>query len=223
VSRRIGPLVVAIAIDTLGAGIFAPLSLLYFVRVADLPLQTVGALATAGAVLSLPVPLLAGHLADRFPPRNVVIAGQLIQAAGFLGYLVARDVVAIFVVIGIVAVGQRMFWSSFFTLVAALPAEGGDERERDRRYAIVGMTQAAGFGLGALVAGVLLALSSSAAYQALAAVNAATFLVSVGLLLPRASAWPASGPIRSRAIAGCSATGPTWRSPPRTRRSRSAT
>ena len=182
-SRRIVPLVVAIAIDTLGAGLFAPLSLLYFVGVADLPLQTVGALATAGAVLSLPVPLLAGHLADRFPPRNVVIAGQLIQAAGFLGYLVARDVVAIFVVIGIVAVGQRVFWSSFFTLVAALPAEGGDERERDRRYAIVGMTQAAGFGLGALVAGVLLALSSTAAYQALAAVNAATFLVSVGLLL----------------------------------------
>ena len=115
-SRRNVPLVLAIAIDTLGAGIFAPLSLLYFVRVADLSLLAVGALATAGAVVSLPVPLLAGHLADRFSPRNVVIAGQLIQAAGFLGYLVARDVVAIFVVIGIVAVGQRMFWSSFFAL-----------------------------------------------------------------------------------------------------------
>jgi|1185.fasta_scaffold235545_4 hypothetical protein len=57
-SRRNAPLVLAIAIDTLGAGIFAPLSLLYFVRVADLSVQTVGALATAGAVLSLPVPML---------------------------------------------------------------------------------------------------------------------------------------------------------------------
>jgi MFS family permease len=182
-SRLSVPLVLAIGIDALGAGIFAPLSLLYFVRVADLPLSTVGALATAGAVVSLPVPLLAGHLADRFGPRGVVIAGQLIQAGGFCGYLAARDVVAIFAAIGVVAVGQRLFWSSFFTLVAALPVEGGDERERDRRYAIVGMTQAAGLGVGALVAGALLAASSTAAYQALAGINAATFLVSAGLLL----------------------------------------
>lgn len=197
------PLVLAVAIDTLGAGIFAPLSLLYFVRVADLELQTVGALATAGAVLSLPVPLITGYLADRFGPRDVVCAGQVIQAAGFAGYLLARDAVPIFGVIGLVAVGQRVFWSSFFTLVAALPLTGGDQRERDRRYALVGMTQAAGYGIGALVAGALLALSSTAAYNALAAVNAVTFLVSAALLLLLpAAARPAAGAETPGVLAG---------------------
>jgi Major Facilitator Superfamily len=51
------------------------------------------------------------------------------------------------------------------------------------RYAIVGMAQSAGYGLGALAAGGLLAVSSTSAYQALAAANAATFVVSAGLLL----------------------------------------
>jgi MFS family permease len=176
-------IVPAIGIATLGTGLFVPVSLLFFTRVADLGLQTVGVLTTAGAVASLPVPFVAGHLTDRVGPRLMTVLGQALQAIGFGGFLVARDPVAVLAVIACVAIGQRVFWSSFFALVAAVPVEGNDGRVRDRRYAIVGMAQAAGFGVGALLAGGLLAASSTSAYLVLAAVNCVTFAVSGVLLL----------------------------------------
>ncbi|MGL5830391.1 MAG: MFS transporter, partial [Angustibacter sp.] len=173
----------AVGVDMLGTGLFVPVSLLYFTRVAGLDLPTVGALTTAGSWVSLPVPLLAGHLVDRWQPRGVAIVGQLLQAAGFLGFLVAREPAAVLAVVALVAVGQRVFWSSLFTLVAQLPANDTDSRLRDRRYALVAMAQAAGYGTGALLAGVLLGVSSVTVYQALAGVNAATFVASAALLL----------------------------------------
>ena len=112
---------VAVAIDAVGSGVFLPISLLFFTRVSDLSLPLVGTLTTVGTLVSLPVPVLIGHLADRHRPRDLVIAGQVLQAAGFAGYLLARDPVAVCLVIAIVAVGQRVFWSSFFTMIAALP------------------------------------------------------------------------------------------------------
>lgn len=181
--RRLLPLLLALGIDTLGTGVFVPISLLFFTRVADLPLTMVGALTSVGALASLPVPLLAGWLADRYGPRPVVIAGQLLQGAGFAGYLIARDPGEVFAVIAVVAIGQRLFWSTFFTLVAALPVEAGDGRVRDRRYALVGMVQSAGFGAGALVAGAVLAFSSTSGYLALAAVNAASYLIAAAAIL----------------------------------------
>lgn len=177
------PLILAAAVDALGTGTFIPVSLLFFTTVAHLSLTTVGVLTTAGALASLPVPALAGALADRYRPRDVVLAGQVVQAAGFAAYLVARSPVAVFLAIALVAVGQRLFWSTFFTMVAALPVSGvGGDRVRDRRFAVVGMVQAAGYGGGALVAAGLLAFARPDGYLWLAVANAGTFLVSAALL-----------------------------------------
>jgi MFS family permease len=181
--RLLVSIVLAIVVDTFGTGVFVPVSLLFFTRVAGMSLSQVGVITSVAAATSLVVPVLVGRLADRFRPRSFVVTGQVLQACGFLGYLVARAPAAVFVVIALVAVGQRVFWSSFFTLVAALPVDGTDERVRDRRYAIVGMAQSAGFGVGALVAGALLVSPTDRAYLTLAALNAATFAASALLLI----------------------------------------
>ncbi|MEZ0493647.1 MFS transporter [Kineococcus sp. TBRC 1896] len=181
--RPLLSLVMAVGVATVGTGLFIPVSLLFFTRVSDVPLTTIGALTSAGAVLSLPVPVLAGWWADRHGARAVVVAGQLVQAVGFAGYLVARDPVPVFAAIAAVAVGQRLFWSSFFTLVADLPVPREAGRTRDRRYAVIGMVQAGGLGAGALLAGLLLASSSTTVYLGLAAANTAIYVFSALLLL----------------------------------------
>ena len=87
-SRR--ALLVALAIDNFGSGLFLPLALIYVTRVVGLPLGVAGSTVALGTAIGLLVPPLAGRLVDRIGPRPVVIAAQLLQAAGALGYLFAR-------------------------------------------------------------------------------------------------------------------------------------
>ncbi|MEO3886847.1 hypothetical protein [Nonomuraea sp. B5E05] len=82
--RRRWPLLVAVAIDALGTGLYLPLSLLYFLEVTDLDLATIGVLVSVTTALTLPVPIVVGRLVDRFGPRLVVAGGQALQGFGFL-------------------------------------------------------------------------------------------------------------------------------------------
>jgi MFS family permease len=176
-------LLVAMAVDTVGSGLFLPISLLYFTAVSHLALATVGLLASAGALATLPVPLAAGALVDRYGARAVVLAGQLLQGLGFLAYLVVRGPAEVLLAILVVAVGQRAFWSSFFTMVAALPADSTTPgAPQERRFALVSVMQAAGYGVGALIGG-LLAAAGTGAYRAVTLADGLTFLVSIALIV----------------------------------------
>lgn len=176
-------LLVALAVDTVGSGLFLPISLLYFTTVSHLSLSTVGLLASAGALATLPVPLLAGALVDRYGARAVVLGGQALQGLGFLAYLVVHGPVQVLLAILVVAVGQRAFWSSFFTMVAALPADSTTPgAPQERRFALVSVMQAAGYGAGALIGG-LLAAAGTGAYRVVTLADGVTFLVSILLIV----------------------------------------
>jgi MFS family permease len=177
------PLVAALAVDMLGSGLFMPISLLYFTAVTDMPLTTVGLLLSAATIATLPLPVLIGYLADRWNPRDLVLIAQVIQAVGFASYIWVSGPASLLVAVVIVAVGQRVFWSSFFTVVAGLAEAGEDDRLNDQRFALTGMVQAAGMGLGALVGGLALVDASVSTYRLVVLVNAATFGVSAILML----------------------------------------
>ncbi|GGM86988.1 MFS transporter [Dactylosporangium sucinum] len=176
------PLVVALAVDMIGSGLFMPISLLYFTAVTHIPLTTVGLLMSAATLATLPLPVLIGYLADRWNPRDLVLVAQVLQAAGFAMYRWVDGPIAILAVVVVVAVGQRVFWSSFFTLVAGLAEPGEERRLNDQRFALVGMVQAAGTGLGALVGGLVLVDASVSTYRLVALANAVSFAVSALLL-----------------------------------------
>lgn len=77
----------AAVIDSLGSGLFLPFAVLYFLRTSPLPLATVGAglsAAAAGVIVLVPV---AGLAVDRFGAGRCVVAANLLQATGFVGYL----------------------------------------------------------------------------------------------------------------------------------------
>ena len=166
--------------------------------------RSVGLLMSVATVATFPLPVLIGYLADRWNPRDLVLVAQVIQAVGFIAYGWVRGPISVLVVVVIVAVGQRVFWSSFFTVVAGLASPGEEDRLSDQRFALTGMVQAAGTGLGALIGGLALVDASVSTYRLVVFVDAATFAASALLLLlvPRGRRRPAAETERPAAESG---------------------
>ncbi|WNE94202.1 MFS transporter [Streptomyces luomodiensis] len=172
----------ALAVDAIGTGLYLPLSMVYFLAVTDLSEAGAGLLLTAATACSLLLPLLVGRLVDRIGPRPVVIAGQLLQAAGFFLYLGVSGAVSLFLAALVEAVGLRVYWSSVFALIA----EQADGEAKDEWFARAGMIRAAGTGAGTVLAGGLLALASQHAYRGMVLADAISFVVAaaaVGLFV----------------------------------------
>ena len=193
-------LVAALTVDSVGNGLFAPLSLVYFVRLTDVPLAVVGVLLTVANLVTLPPPVWAGALADRFGPRPLVVGAEAAMALGFLAYAEVTGPVGILAAAMLVAAGVRVFWCTIFTLVADY-ADGrpGGSVGVDTWYAISNAARTAGLALGGLATGIVVADGSAAGYRAVAH-GAAVFLalaavlVAVGVRAPhRASG--ADGPV----------------------------
>src|SRR5581483_7056006 len=139
--------VVATFIDFLGTGLFLPFSLLYFTRAVGLPLPTVGLALSIATIITIPMVPVTGMLVDHFGAKRVVLTSQILQGAGFLGYLVVHNAAMIVGMALLVAVGQSLFWSAYFTLVAQIAAQN----ERDRWYGLAAATRNIGLGVGGLL------------------------------------------------------------------------
>ncbi len=176
--RGHGAFVVAFLIDAFGTGLYAPFSLLYFHTVVGLPIPAIGGALTVATVATLPLTPLTGTLAARVGARRLVVASQLLQALGFLGYLAVRDLPALLGTAVLVTAGARMFYAASTTLIA----EVAGSAERDRWYGFVGATQNVGLGVGALLAGVVVAVNGAVGYRVLIAANAFSFIAAAALL-----------------------------------------
>jgi MFS family permease len=174
------PLLAGLAIDSFGGGCAGPLLLLYFNKVAGIPLGTAGLMLTVATLFSIAAPAAVGVVIDRVGPRNIVIAAQFAQGVAFTGFFFGRSLWLLFLCSLITTTGQRVFWSGIFSLLADV----ADEGERDKWFGLGGMMQAGGVALGALVAGWLLAIGGDAPFLFAMALNAVTFYLA-GLLLLR--------------------------------------
>ncbi|MFC9687193.1 MFS transporter [Kribbella sp. NPDC056951] len=174
------PLLIGLAIDSFGGGCAGPLLLLYFVRVADIPLGTAGVLLTVATLFSIAAPAAVGVVIDRIGPRSLVVGAQFAQALAFVGFFFGRSIWLLFLSALVTTMGQRVFWSSIFSLLADV----ADDGDRDRWFGLGGMMQAGGFALGGLAAGALLAIGGTTPFLVAMAVNAVTFCLA-GLLLLR--------------------------------------
>jgi MFS family permease len=197
-------LVAALTVDSVGNGLFAPLSLVYFVRLTDVPLALVGVLLTVANLVALPLPIWAGTLADRFGPRYLVVAAEAAMALGFLAFAVVTGPIGILLAATLLAAGVRLFWCTIFTLVADY-ADGRPGGARvDTWYAISNAARTAGLALGGLVTGIVVADGSAAGYRAVAygaavSLALAAVLVAVGVRAPRRAA-TAADPVGYREL-----------------------
>jgi MFS family permease len=179
VFRGHGLLVGAMVVDGVGTGLFLPFGIVYFLHTTSIPLAVIGVGLSAAALAALPTPVAVGGLIDRFGPRRVVAAGNLISAAAFLGYLFVDSAWQLVIAAFLASAGQATFWTATRVLVGVV---AGPSR-RAHWFALQTTTRNLGYGLGAIVGAVAVSQAGRAGYLALAAVNAASYLIAGMLVL----------------------------------------
>lgn len=169
---------IAAVVDSLGSGLFVPFAVLYFLRTTSLPLVTVGVgLSVAAAAVIVLVPL-TGMAVDRFGAIGCVVAANLLQAAGFLGYLWVTMTWQLMLFALLVAAGRRLFWTANGAFVALV----SDPGEQTRWFALLRALRNGGFAFGAALAAAGAVVGTPAVYHLLVVGNAVSFLLA-GLLV----------------------------------------
>lgn len=185
-------MIVAFGLPSLASGLFLPLSLVYFTVLTDIPLGQLGVIVSASVLVTIPLPLLTGWLVDRFGASGVVTTALLVQAAGFAGFTVARTAWTVFAVSAVMSIGNRVYWSSIFTAIAA-HSDATRTHPHDWWYAAANVSRTVGITAGGLITGVIISVGSDAAYIGVAA-SAALLLVVAAVVLPRAPRSADAGP-----------------------------
>ncbi len=165
-----GRIVAATALDTFGAGMFTPLSFLFFLMTTDLTVAQVGLGTSVATLLSIPLTPIAGMAVDRWGPRVSLISNNLLAATGYLCYLLVDSLPALVASMLVVLGADRMYWAAWPAFVADL-AEGA---ELDRWYAFTAAGKNASVAVGGVVGGLLLASGWSGAPMLIVVLNAST-------------------------------------------------
>ncbi|MEV7098394.1 MFS transporter [Amycolatopsis sp. NPDC051045] len=169
------PLVAAQGVDALGTGLFLPFAVVYFHAAKGIPLTAVGAALSAAALLALPAGPFAGPLVDRFGPRRIVLAANLLRVATFTGYVFAGSLWQLVVLAALTFWGEGLFWPASGALVAQV----ADDGQRARWYAMERTLRNVGIGLGGLAGS---ALVIAGGYTTIVVLNAASFLLAAILV-----------------------------------------
>ncbi|MFI9380144.1 MFS transporter [Kutzneria sp. NPDC052558] len=166
----------ALVLDSTGNGMFQPLSLFYFFKLTPVSLPLIGVLVSLATVLTLPVPVLAGWLADRVGPLPLVVASQVAQGIGYLTFGQVHGPVGIFLSSSLVSIGVRFFWSTVFTAIADFSDGSTSTMSKDSWYAWANMTRTGGLGIGGLITTLAVAGGSDALYRVISNSSGACFL-----------------------------------------------
>ncbi|WP_192580399.1 MFS transporter [Micromonospora sp. ALFpr18c] len=166
-------------INALGNGFYYPFMLLFFRDLLDVSLARIGVGLTVAALATLPLLPAVGRAADRFGPRPVLIAAAVLRGLAYLGYLTTRNFVVFMLLSALIALCNRAEQASVPVLATALAPEG----ERSRWLALSRVLFNAGFGAGALLAGLALT-TLDGRYALLGLINAVSFLAAAACYLP---------------------------------------
>jgi MFS family permease len=177
--RELRTLAWSTLINTFGNGLFMTVEVIYFTMVVGLSVTKVAlALSIAGGI-SLLFSVPAGHLSDRYGPRNIGAIAFIFEGL-FLSCLVFVHSYTPFLLINIACgitgtIGQTMRMATISKLGT------GDERVAIRAYQRT--VTNLGIALGSVVAGVALAINTQVIYQGMLLANALTFILSALVFL----------------------------------------
>lgn len=165
-------------INAFGTGMFMPVYVLYFTRVVDMPLAQLGLAFTISGLLSIPLSIPAGDLADRWGPRRVVLLAMFGQGVSMVAYLLVQGFWSLLLIDAVMMVFTTVYFASVGALLRRV---GGEEtvtfRSKVRTLGNIGIS------LGTLAAGVGISIDTATGYRALLLLNAASFFVSYVVLI----------------------------------------
>lgn len=184
------------ALVALGSGLTSPFLVVYLHEARGLGLALAGlALATlAGAGLAGNP--LGGWLSDRAGPRNALVVGLVVAAAGSLALALVSTPWQALAAAALLGLGAAISWPALDALLASVVAP----HQRASAFALRHATLNAGLGLGALLAALLLAGGPPSRLALLYVIDALSFLAFVPILLA-APALARTGPARAAASA----------------------
>ncbi|WP_328312791.1 MFS transporter [Streptomyces sp. NBC_00442] len=171
-------MLVAMAVDATGSGMYVPFSLVFFHHVTGLPFATVGLVLTVVGLLGLGALPLAGAAVDRYGARRVQLLLYGVRGTGFLLYPFAHSLPAFAAVALATAFGDRAFPAVQQSLVGEV-AQGAD---RDRLQASSRALRNGGLGAGSLLASLVVGFGGDAGFTAAAWLNAASFALAACLM-----------------------------------------
>ncbi|GAB3235608.1 MFS transporter [Glycomyces halotolerans] len=163
--------IAASLVDSVGNGLYVPLTMLFVHALTGLSMVAIGAGLTIAGLCALAVTPAAGILIDRFGGRRVFIGALSLRAIAFALYPFADNYPAFLAVALVVAIGAQSSQPSQHALIADL-AEGV---ERDRLLAWNRSLRNGGMGFGSLAAGAMLMLDGDAGFAAAAVAMSAAF------------------------------------------------
>jgi MFS transporter len=182
---------IASTIDSAASGLWPPFSLLFLVHALHLPYTAAGAGLTVGSLIGLTCGPAVGMLLDRIGPVTLVIASNVVRAAGFAYYPQVSTVWQAGIVAAILSLGDRLFWIANAPFARAVSQAGRDVERLLGRQSI---GRFAGFGLGAGLIAIMPDTTDPTPYvivnYVVAALLAACAVILIGIKVPhtRASA-----------------------------------
>lgn len=170
-------MLLALAVDRTGSGLWAASSVLYLTFVTHLGPQQIGVLLGAAGVAGIAGSPLAGRLAGRFPVRPLLIGCHLLRLVTLILVLTCTGFAALLPVIAATSLGDRA--AKTLEMLFATRAAG----ERRAAYQALSRSAAnAGYGVGAGLAAIGLAIGTTDAYRAMILANALSFVVAALLV-----------------------------------------
>jgi MFS family permease len=166
-------------VSAFGNGMLIPFLFIYLHNVRDIGLGVAGLIVGTNAVVSVVAGPIAGSLVDRHGGKNVLGLSLVVLTFGYGSFALVHEPWHGFLAAVVTGVGNGFFWPAQSTLLAGLsPA--------DRRHATFAMQRVMmnlGIGVGALVGGLIASTDHPRTFTALFLLDAATFLVYLGVLL----------------------------------------
>ncbi|MFD7430113.1 MFS transporter [Streptomyces sp. NPDC059818] len=170
-------MLLALSVDRTGSGLWAASSVLYLTFVTHLSAQQIGVLLGAAGVAGIAGSPLAGRLAGRFPLRPLLVGCHLLRLVTLALVLMCSGFEALLPVIAVTYLGDRA--AKTLEMLFATRAAG----ERRAAYQALSRSAAnAGYGVGAGIAAIGLAVGTTDAYRALILGNALSFAVAAVLV-----------------------------------------
>ena len=161
-----------------GNGVIGPFLIIYLHNVRGISLGVAGLVAASNAGAALFSGFVAGALSDKIGPKRVLTGALVVMAVAFAFFPLIRSPWHALLLNMLAGAGSGAFWPSQSSLINALtPAS-----RRHAAFAQQRMTMNLGIALGGLVAGLIARSDNPTTFTVLFLLNAATFLVFVGVL-----------------------------------------
>jgi MFS family permease len=167
------------AVSALGSGLTLPFLLVYLHQARGLELGPASLAVATIAIAGLGGNPLGGALSDRIGARATLAAGLVTAAVGSLALAAVSSPWQAFAACALLGVGAAVAWPALDALLAGLVTS----EQRASAFALRHATLNAGLGIGALVAGLLVAGASPAALAGLYVLDAVSFAAFAVVLL----------------------------------------